>query len=202
MWTHAVARPFFKGDLVGVRPVLCAEALLKFAVACCVQGASPAIRHAVDEHQLGAGKSGGASLKASQVRAAATKPPHLCLATLDVQKAFGAVEWADALLVATVVKKAPQLAHLLAAMWRPRRMAIWLQEEAGPGWHVIYVFGSLVQGGHEASPTLCLVIAVVIEQASGRLQTAAVWAFFLDPRRRPHRPGRNPPHAFRAQSCE
>ena len=84
MWTHALARPFFKGNMVDVRPVLCGEALLKFAMGCCVQDNAAAIAMGVGEHQFGAGRAGGASLEVSQVRAAATKQPDLGMATLDV----------------------------------------------------------------------------------------------------------------------
>ena len=49
---------------------------------------------------------------------------------------------------------------------------------AGHGWHVLYIFGSLVQGGQEAHPAFCLIIAVVVEEASKRITAAGIWAYF------------------------
>ena len=43
---------------------------------------------------------------------------------------------------------------------------------------MLLIFGSLIQGGQEAHPTFCLIIAVVIEEAGKRLRAVGVWAFF------------------------
>ena len=98
------------------------------------------------------------------------------MSTLDVKNAFGCIEWATAL--STMTRKAAKLAHPLAAMWRPGRIAVWLQDGAGQGWHVLHIYGSLVQGGQEAHPTFCLIIAVVIDETRKRLTVIGIWAFF------------------------
>ena len=54
-----------------VRPVLCGEVLLKYAVGAVVLSAGPEIAAGVGNNQYGAGRAGGASLEVAEVRAAA-----------------------------------------------------------------------------------------------------------------------------------
>ena len=180
MWTDTLCRPFFKSDSVAVRPVLCGEALLKFAVACAVQVATPGIHHACGDFQYGAGRAGGASLEVAEVRAESADDPGSPITTLDVRNAFGCIEWADALTVTAA--SAPKLAHCMAAMWKSHEISLWLQDERGSGWHMYVVVGSLFQGGHEAHPTWCLIIAVVVIRVRGRCAGISwiVWVYVDD----------------------
>ena len=52
LWTGALARPFWKDDRqASVRPILCGEALYKFALAVCVTGSAPQVAEAVGPWQ-------------------------------------------------------------------------------------------------------------------------------------------------------
>ena len=60
LWTGALARPFWKSpEQSAIRPVLCGEGLLKFAMGVCVRGSLQQVRAAVGAHQFGV--SGGPS---------------------------------------------------------------------------------------------------------------------------------------------
>ena len=63
--------PFFKANGVDIRPILCAEALLKYAVGTCIRKADRALGQAMGDRQFGAGRLGGASQEISEVCAAA-----------------------------------------------------------------------------------------------------------------------------------
>ena len=39
---------------------------------------------------------------------------------------------------------------------------VWLPDLHGDGWHVLMIYGSLLQGGLDGHPVFCLVIAVVM----------------------------------------
>ena len=108
MWSHQLCRPFFKDDAVGLRPVMCGEALFKYAAACAIYAATRSIQAAVGYFQYGAGRSGGAALQLAEVQAEAHAYPADALASLDVKNAFGSIAWADALRIATAA--APKLA--------------------------------------------------------------------------------------------
>ena len=113
LWTAALVRPFFKANLTDVRPILCAEALLKLAVGISVKGADRQISAAVGPSQYGAGRSGGASLEVAEVRAAAQLCPERPLVSMDMANAVGSLTWTSALQV--VARSTPKLSPLLAA---------------------------------------------------------------------------------------
>ena len=99
LWSGALTRPFFKANGVSVRPVLCSEALVKFATGTVVAAADKELHRAMGLRQFGGGRAGGAALEVDQVRAAAGRYPNRGLSALDVQTAFGDVSWLDALTV-------------------------------------------------------------------------------------------------------
>ena len=74
-------RPFFKANGVDIRPILCAEALLEYAVGTCIRKVDKAISVAMGDRQFGAGRQGGASQEISEVRAAARLNPDDALAS-------------------------------------------------------------------------------------------------------------------------
>jgi hypothetical protein len=43
---------------------------------------------------------------------------------------------------------------------------------------MVLVVGSLFQGGHDAHPVFCLIVAVVVVRARGRLQLVSIAALF------------------------
>lgn len=96
LWTPALVRPFFKVNGEDVRPILCAEALLKFSVGTCIRTADRAMADAVGDQQFGGGRRGGAFQEIAEIRAATQLRPADPLISLDVENAFGAVAWADA----------------------------------------------------------------------------------------------------------
>ena len=175
LWTGALVRPFFKGNGIDVRPILCAEALLKFAVGVCIRTADRALANAVGERQFGGGRRGGVFQEVAEVRAATKLKPDEALLSLDVANAFGSVEWADALNA--VSQRVPRLGPLLAIQWRAMQLRLWLKDAAGPGWHMLYVFGSLLQGGLDGHPVFCIVIGVVMMHVSKDGRVASIWAF-------------------------
>ena len=76
---------------------ICCEALLKFAVGTCVRAAGHEVAAAAGERQYGAGRNNGASQEVAEIRAAAQVFPREALVALDIENAFGAVQWADVL---------------------------------------------------------------------------------------------------------
>ena len=161
-WSHQICRPFFKGDSVGVRPVMCGEALFKYAAACAIFAATRSIQAAVGDFQYGAVRSGGAALQLAEVHAETRAHPDDVIASLDVKNAFGSITWADALRVTTAV--APKLAPFLGAIWGPGHQTIWTQATSNGGWTSAAIAGSLVQGGPEAHNVFCLVMAEIIRE--------------------------------------
>ena len=134
LWTGSLARPFYKSDLQeAIRPVLCSEALFKFSMGVTVRGSDSQLAHACGERQFGAGRSNGAFQAIGEVRAAASAFPRDVLIGLDIENAFGAVQWADALTAA--VASAPKLAVAMAMAWQSHSMVVWMQDHHRSGWH-------------------------------------------------------------------
>ena len=163
LWTPSLARPFWKNDSQeGVRPILCGEPLLKFAMAVCVHAVQPGIAAAVGPRQFGAGASAGAEREIAEVRAAAEAFLGLAMLSLDMKNAFGSVAWSDVL--EAVVAAVPELAPAIAAQWATRMTRVYSRNETGTGWHYFNATGGLSQGVTEAQPAFCLVLAVVISR--------------------------------------
>ena len=160
LWTAALVRPFFKGDTVNIRPILCAEALLKLAVGIAIHIADRQLSAAYGSRQFGAGRRGGAEKEIAEVRAATSLEPDKARISLDVRNAFGSVQWKDALLA--VAASVPKLGPLLAVQWHSCHLRLWLQDANGKGWHQILIYGSLLQGGLDGHPVFCLVITVLL----------------------------------------
>ena len=84
--------PFFKANGNDVQPILCAEALLKFAVGAAVRRVDHQLANAMGDGQFGAGRRGGAALEIGELRAAAKLNPDYAMTSLDIKNAFGSVE--------------------------------------------------------------------------------------------------------------
>ena len=81
--------PTFKRDRRdAVRPILQGEALLKIIHGACAKGCGVQITGGMGERQYGGGRSGGASLEAAEVRAAAALRPDYALIGLDIKNAL------------------------------------------------------------------------------------------------------------------
>ena len=89
LWTGALVRPFFKSNGQDIRPILCAEALLKYAVGTCIRSLDGPMAAAMGDRQFGAGRAGGAAQEIGEVRAAARLQPDNALVSLDISNAFG-----------------------------------------------------------------------------------------------------------------
>ena len=174
LWTAALVRPFFKADMVSIRPILCAEALLKLAVGIGIRIADRQLSAAYGDSQFGAGRRGGAEKEVAEVRAAASLEPDKALMSLDVQNAFGAVQWKDALLA--VAAAVPKLGPLLAVQWHACKLRLWVQDANGQGWRLILIYGSLLQGGLDGHPIFCLVMAVFLDRLAANQIVAVRWA--------------------------
>ena len=173
IWTAALVRPFFKANGVDIRPILCAEALLKFAVGTAIRRADRQLAAAMGERQFGAGRPGGAAMEIGEIRAAAKLKPNDALVSLDIKNAFGSVQWKDALQAVT--RAIPKLAPILAVQWAACRLRLWLQDATGAGWHVMVIYGSLLQGGLDGHPVFCLVIGVVAAKIGSNVGLAHFW---------------------------
>ena len=171
MWSHQLCRPFFKSDAVGLRPVMCGEALFKFAAACTIFSATRSIQAAVGDFQYGASRSGGAALQLAEVHAEIAAHPDHALASLDVRNAFGSIEWADALRIVTA--SAPSLAPFLATIWGAGRQVIHTQSAHTGEWTSSAACGSLIQGGPEAQHIFCIVMAEMIQEAQRKIASPA-----------------------------
>jgi hypothetical protein len=62
-------RPFYKANGVSIRPVICGEALMKYAMAAAMTTLLPRLGSAFGPHQYGAGRAGGAERELYEVRA-------------------------------------------------------------------------------------------------------------------------------------
>jgi hypothetical protein len=158
-WEAGAARPFFKVNGEDVRPVVCSESLLKFAVGCTVFSLFRGfITIACGRRQFGACRADGAALMIAEIRGAAHLFPERVIAEGDAANAFGSVSRAQGLEL--VVDKVPQLAPLLAAIWQVVHLTLLLNDGAG-GWaHIDACFG-VFQGGHDGQPVYCLVVVAV-----------------------------------------
>ena len=145
MWTGALVRPFFKANGIDIRPILCAEPLLKYAVGTCIRKVDKLVSAAMGDRQCGAGRRRGTSQEIGEIRAAARLRPQDALVSLDLMNAFGAVQWIDALRA--VQSTMPMLGPLLAIQWMTMRLQLWQQDADGGGWHALVIYGSLLQGG-------------------------------------------------------
>ena len=184
LWTGALVRPFFKSNGLDVRPILCAEAMLKYAVGASIRTVDRGIADAVGDRQFGAGRVGGVFKEVAEVRAATQLHPDRPLLSLDIENAFGSVEWADALTA--VIERVPRLAPLLAIQWHALQIRLWLRDADGVGWHVMMIYGSLLQGGLDGHPVFCVLIGVVLMhiRSDGRVSTfwalIGVWLYVDD----------------------
>ena len=184
LWTPCILRPFWKPapHKEEVRPVTCAESLLKFAVGCTVELQAAATAKALGSRQFGAGEAAGAAAQIAEVRASARAFPHKALAQLDIKNAFGSVDRSDALDVTR--HAVPGLAPLLAAQWGDRPQRLWAEREPGV-WVAIVIWGGLLQGGQDGQPVFCLVIAAVVAKMENSLPreifiTVALFIFVDD----------------------
>ena len=150
-----------------------AEALLKFAVGTTVRRVDPQSANAMGDRQFGAGRRGGAALEIAELRAAAKLNPDCAIVSLDIKNAFGSVEWKDALR--TVTAAAPKLAPVLAIQWQSCQIRLWLRDAEGPGWHVLIIYGSLLQGGLDGHPVFCLIMGVIVAKVAAHGDIADHW---------------------------
>ena len=178
-WTHQLCRPFFKDDGVGIRPVMCGEALYKFASACVILTVSRNLATAMGDHQYGAGRSGGAALQLAHVQAESSTRLDHALVSLDIKNAFGTILWDLALRIVT--KRCPRLAHFLICTWQPGFQRLWIQTSDPHEWDCIDAIGSLIQGGPEAHQIFCLVMADILDQADEHSEWYRLtWAYVDD----------------------
>ena len=177
--------PFWKDPATraAIRPILCAEAPLKFAMCVLVLGSGVQLAEAVGPDQYGAGRQGGAELEVAEVRAAAAAHPDDPLLALDLKNAFGTVSWILAL--EAVVASAPRLAPALAAQWASGHMVIFARRAADAGWTAYAVTGGFFQGNVEAHPVFCIVfygLTVHVARVTRALSTLSMrfWRYVDD----------------------
>ena len=85
IWSGALARPFWKTpEQRSVRPIMCTEALVKFAFGIVATAAKAHIDIAVGPHQYGAGRPAGAENEIAELRAATQSRPGASFVSLDV----------------------------------------------------------------------------------------------------------------------
>ena len=163
IWSGALARPFWKTpEQRTVRPILCTEALVKFAFGIVAFSARAQIEVAAGQYQYGAGRPAGAENEIAEIRAAAASRPAATFVSLDVKNAFGSVHWHQALEV--LLAAAPKLAPPLASLWANGHTEIYTAHESG-SWERFRITGSLVQGNVEAHLVFCLLMATALRTA-------------------------------------
>ena len=91
LWTAAMLRPFYKSDGVAIRPVVCGEALFKFAMAASFSTCREAVDRAFGPDQFGARKQDGAGQMIAQVQAALMLSPDEVVVCIDATNAVGSV---------------------------------------------------------------------------------------------------------------
>ena len=128
IWNAAMLRPFFKGDGISVRPVICGEALFKFAMAVCFAACSKQIARGLGRDQYGSRKQDGAGQMVAQVSAALTLAPEDVVVCTDAKNAFGSI--LRSTLWRSALDACPKLAGVMqpligagaARMWRSKKM--------------------------------------------------------------------------------
>ena len=159
IWTAAIARPSYKDDdLTKIRPVLCSEALVKFAFGILVRRSDAALRKACGPTQFALARASGAAIEIAEVRAAAAAYPERPLLSLDVKNAFGAARWVDVL--EQTLAHTPRLAKAVAATWADGAQDVHTAQ-ADRTWRAFPIRGSLMQGNLVGSPLFCLLLAHV-----------------------------------------
>ena len=123
---------------------MCSEPVLKMVEGVTVNLLMPQVERAVGPQQFGAGRSGGASAQVAEVRAAASFFDDRPIITTDIQNAFGAVRWSDAVRVC--LERVPGFAVLLhAQLSEPGGVEVWVQTTQ-TDWESFTTTGSLLQG--------------------------------------------------------
>ena len=74
-----------------------------------------------------------------------------------------------------VHQRVPLLGPLLAMQWAAMRLRLWLQDADRGGWHVLYIYGSLLQGGLDGHPVFCIVIGVMLVRVSSDDRIRPSW---------------------------
>lgn len=174
VWIPAMVRPFYKLAKEGtkIRPVICAEVLLKIPIGALVQELQTAIEDACGPRQYGAGRSGGASIQIAEVRTAARLRPQMAIVALDVKNAFGSVTWPHAL--EAYLRLVPDFAPALAGQWINKTLPIYTQT-APNKWSKQNLYGSLLQGGQDGHPVFCLVLTMALTRAAHRFEGHALY---------------------------
>ena len=150
-WTESTAAAFRKPN-GGVRPVTLCEALLKVATGVVRLAAKRRIQEALYPMQFGGGVSAGPEQVLFTCKAVIVSRPGMLLGKLDLSNAYGRQRRAPALN--TVLDECPYIAPLLAAMWKPGHIRVWVQVGATE-WRPFYMSEGLLQGELLSSPAFC-----------------------------------------------
>ena len=113
--------------------------------------AAGAVHAAVGDRQYGVGRRGGPQLEVEEVRAAIRRDPKAGVGAVDVENAFGSIEWADVLRVTTAAT--PQVAPMMAAQWANREVVVRFQNVDGT-WTKVRVYGGVFQGNYDGHPSV------------------------------------------------
>ena len=127
LWSAAMLRPFFKADGVSIRPVICGEALYKFAMAVCFSACSKAVSKALGPDQFGSRKQDGAGQMVSQVGAARTLAPLEAVVCTDAKNAFGSILRSS--LWKAALDACPRLAGVMQHLFGAGPTRMWAEKE-------------------------------------------------------------------------
>ena len=97
VWEASATYPFFKANGEDVRPVVCSESLLKFAVGCTFMQFRGFISVACGRRQFGGYRADGATLMIAETWGAAHLHPGRVIAEGDAANVFGSISRARGL---------------------------------------------------------------------------------------------------------
>ena len=129
LWSAAMLRPFFKSDGNAIRPVICGEALFKYAMAACFRACSKQIAKGLGRDQYGSRKHDGAGQMVAQVSAALVLAPEDVVVCTDAKNAFGSIlrstQWGTAL------DACPRLAGIMQHLFGAGSTMMWAEQADG-----------------------------------------------------------------------
>ena len=122
-------RPFCKADGVGVRPVICREALCKLAAGAIFRSCAREVGRPCDYTQYGSRRQDGAGQIIAQVQAGMAVAPEDIAVSTDARTAFGMVH--RSCLWRSAIGWCPRMAGFLLVVFGNGPIQLWADEGEG-----------------------------------------------------------------------
>ena len=173
LWNAAMLRPFFKNDGLAVRPVICGEALFKFAMAACFAACNKQIARGLGRDQFGSRKQDGAGQMVAQVSAALTLAPEDVVVCTDVKNAFGSI--LRSALWKAALDACPKLAGVMQHLFGAGATKMWAEQADGT-YKCLEMHRGTGQGGPESMPLYCMMAGAQDCELARWASFASIWA--------------------------